>query len=184
MKLATLAATAVAALVPAAAAQAAPTPGSIWQNPQVIRSQPTTTAAWKATLDAANASNPAPASGSETNRVCDQNSDHDQRTLAEAIVAVRMNDSTMRAKAIKSLRSVIGTEDDCDPAGDGTNQPRWLSVGRNVGAYAIAADLLNIRPGSSESDIYNWLAGFLTRTLQQNNSPYTQITLTRDSFNS
>ena len=55
-----------------------------------------------------------------------------------------------------AITSAIGTKEGA----------RWLAIGRNLGSYVIAADVLGVRSGP----IYEWLAGFLTRTLTANNT--------------
>ncbi len=76
----------------------------------------------------------------------------------------------MRTKALTGLRAAIGTE-----AGG-----RWLAVGRNLGAYVIAADVLGVTP---DTDIGKWLAQFLTRTLKHNNQDK-QITFQQSAWSS
>jgi hypothetical protein len=88
--------------------------------------------------------------------VADQDSMHDTNTLACALAAARTGSAELRGKAMDAMTSAIGTEENA----------RWLAIGRNLGAYVIAADVLGVRSGP----IYDWLAGFLTRTLRDNNT--------------
>jgi hypothetical protein len=101
--------------------------------------------------------------------VSDQNSNHDVQTLGAALYAVRTGDQATRDRVILALSSAIGTEEGA----------RWLAVGRNLGAYVIAADLMGIRSGP----IYDWLARFMTRTLAHNNSG-AQITFRQSAWSS
>jgi hypothetical protein len=109
--------------------------------------------------------------------VADANSVHDTATLATALAAARTGRADLRQKAEAALVAAIGTE-------DGGN---WLAVGRNVGAYAIAADVLELHadddPNSTGSKVQAWLSRFLTRTLEANNEG-TQITLRDAAWNS
>ena len=109
--------------------------------------------------------------------VADQNSNHDVRTLATALAAVRSGRADLRTKASAALLEAIGTEQDA----------RWLAIGRNLGAYAIAADLLALRadgdPASAGTRVQTWLAGFLTRTLRHDNSDV-QVKFRRAAWNS
>ena len=128
----------------------APRPGpGLWISPAELAWLPLEGSAWRAVL--------AVAEGDlGTANVADQDSTHDGNTLACALAAARTGRADLRRKATGALSSAIGTE-----AG-----ARWLAIGRNLGAYVIAADVLGIRSGP----IYEWLGGFLTRTLRANNT--------------
>jgi hypothetical protein len=67
--------------------------------------------------------------------VANQNSTHDVTTLAVALVYARTGKARYREKAVDAIRSAMGTEDGA----------RTLAVGRNLAAYVIAADLVNLR---------------------------------------
>lgn len=128
----------------------APRPGpGLWISPAELGGLPVEGSAWKAVL--------AVAEGDlGTANVADQDSTHDGNTLACALAAARTERADLRTKATNALSSAIGTEDGA----------RWLAIGRNLGAYVIAADVLGIRSGP----IYEWLGGFLTRTSRANNT--------------
>jgi hypothetical protein len=135
-------------------AVSAPTPG-IWISREELMKQPTSGSQWdRVRSDAAR--DPGAAN------IADQNSNHDVYTLAAALVCVRTGE--LCAKARQGVVSAIGTE-------AGT---RWLSVGRNLGAYVIAADLLNLRAdGNASSDgsrVQAWIQGWLTKQLSDNNN--------------
>lgn len=102
--------------------------------------------------------------------VADQDSRHDVKTLACALAAAKTGRADLRAKALDALSSAVGTE-----AG-----ARWLAIGRNLGAYVIAADVLDVRSGP----VHDWLSGFLTRRLRNNNDPDVQQTLHQAAWNS
>ena len=105
-------------------------------------------AAWNSVVSAAAAGG--------TGDVANQDSNHDQTTLAAALVAARTGNSADRTRALNHLTSAIGTE----------SGARWLAIGRNLGSYIIAADLLDVRSGP----IYDWLKSFATKKLQDNNN--------------
>jgi hypothetical protein len=156
----------------AAAKKPSPVPAApgIWISTQELKRLPTNGSAWRALLATAEG----PFGGAD---VSNQNSPHDVRTLAAALAAVRTGRADLRARATTALVSAIGTEADA----------RWLAVGRNMGGYALAADILDLRadsdPASAGSRIQAWLAGFLTRPLRHNNSDV-QITLKRSAWSS
>jgi len=128
----------------------APQPGpGLWISPAELAGLPTNGSAWNTVL--------AVAEGDlGTADMADQDSAHDGKTLACALAAARTGRGDLRRKATSALSSAIGTD-----AG-----ARWLAIGRNLGAYVIAADVLGIHSGP----IYEWLAGFLTQTLRDNNT--------------
>jgi Alginate lyase len=67
--------------------------------------------------------------------IADQNSNHDVRTLAVALVYARTGDRAYRAKAAGAILAAIETE-----SGD-----RTLALGRNLVSYILAADLIDLR---------------------------------------
>jgi hypothetical protein len=121
----------------------------LWIAPDELKSLPMSGAAWESMLAIAEG-DLGPAD------VADQDSTHDTNTLACALAAARTGSAELHGKAMDAITSAIGTEEGA----------RWLAIGRNLGAYVIAADVLGVRSGP----IYEWLAGFLTRTLRDNNT--------------
>jgi hypothetical protein len=113
-----------------------------------------------------------------TASVADQNSTHDMRTLAAALAAARTGRADLRAKAVEGLLAAIGTE----------GGARWLAVGRNLGGYAVAADVLGLRadgnPASAGSRVQAWLGRFMSRTLRHNNDESRQVTLRQSAWSS
>ena len=83
--------------------------------------------------------------------IANQNSNHDVRTLAVALVYARTGDVSYRAKAADAIFSAINTED-----GD-----RTLALGRNLVAYILAADLIDFRgyDRTREERFRTWLGG-------------------------
>jgi hypothetical protein len=141
----------------AAARAGAAVPRPVWISRAAILRRPTTGPAWAGLLrDAENAPG--------TADVSDQNSNHDVATLAAALVCARTRARDICAKARAGVVAAIGTERD----------GRWLAVGRNLTAYVIAADVLDLRDGRGGSRagarVHAWLRGMLTETLSANNS--------------
>ena len=121
----------------------------LWIAPDELKSLSMSGSAWEAML--------AVAEGDLGQAdVADQDSTHDTNTLACALAAARTGSAELHGKAMDAITSAIGTEEGA----------RWLAIGRNLGSYVIAADVLGVRSGP----IYEWLAGFLTRTLTANNT--------------
>ncbi len=92
-----------------------------------------------------------------TARVSDQSSEHDVKTLAVALVYARTGVATYRTKAANAIMSAVGTE----------SGGRTLAVARNLTAYVIAADLINLKAydGSKNSQFRSWLTGIRTASL-------------------
>lgn len=127
----------------------APSGDGIWIGGEELAARATAGAAWAALYADATAHPGIP-------DVAYQHSDHDVYTLAATLVCARTGEFCTKAR--EQLLAAIGTE----AGGD------WLAISRNVGAYAIAADLLGLRyDGDSSSDgskVQSWLGSFLTRT--------------------
>jgi len=141
---------------------AAATPGAtvggqsgIWVDRARLTQLPTSGSAWDRVLGDAGR-DPGAAN------IADQDSNHDVYTLAAALACTRAGQHC--AKARQGVIDAIGTE----------SGARWLAVGRNLGAYVIAADLLDLRSdGSSSSDgtrVQQWIESWLTKKLLDNNS--------------
>jgi hypothetical protein len=89
--------------------------------------------------------------------LCDQNNKHNVRTLAVALVYARTGTSSYYTKARNAIMSAIGTERvGCYNA--------ILSLGRQLGAYVLAADLIKLA-GSDDSTFRSWLSSIRTREL-------------------
>ena len=143
----------------------------VWSSPAELAGVPMSGAGWNALLGSAQKPLGTPS-------VADQNSTHDMRTLAAALAAARTGRADLRAKAVDGLVAAIGTEEGA----------RWLAVGRNVGAYAVAADVLGLRadgnPASPGSRVQAWLGRFTSRTLLHNNDASRQVTLRQSAWSS
>ena len=78
-----------------------------------------------------------------------QNSNHDAKTLAQALVYARTGDESYREKAAEGIGGAIGTEDD----------GRTLELGRNLLSYVISADLIDLAAydPDGEAEFRAWL---------------------------
>jgi hypothetical protein len=133
-----------------------PSEHGIWIGLDDLMERPTSGPAWNRLVSDA-ARDPGRAD------ISDQGSNHDVYTLAAALVCARTG--AYCAKARRGVLDAIGTEEG----------GRWLAVGRNLGAYVIAADLLDLRadgdPASAGTRVEQWMEGWLTRRLRNNNTP-------------
>lgn len=132
----------------------------IWADVEKLRTRSTTGEAWRAIVaDADDLGR-----GDEGADVADQDSNHDQLVLAASLVCVRLRAADACQEAERGLLEAIGTEEG----------GRWLAIGRNLGSYVIAADVLGLRadrePRSSGTRIDHWIRSFLTVELKSNNS--------------
>ncbi len=129
--------------------------GGIWITRSVLMTRPTSGTIWDDLLKQA-------AADPGTPDIAYQDSQNDVYTLAEALVCARVGQYC--AKAIGNVVGAIGTE----------QGGRWLAVGRNLTSYVISADLLNLRadgnPTSAGTRVQNWIQGFLTEKLADNNT--------------
>ncbi len=127
----------------------------IWIDRDEIMALPTSGAAWDRLLRDAGRD-------AGTANIADQDSSHDVYTMAAALVCVRTGQYC--AKARQGLLDAIGTE----------RGGRWLAVGRNLAAYMIAADMLDLRadgdPNSAGTRFEEWATEWLTLRLSDNNN--------------
>ncbi|MBI2984172.1 MAG: Ig-like domain-containing protein [Candidatus Kerfeldbacteria bacterium] len=140
----------------------------IWLSPDEIMALPITSqlgcetgtpcaAAWTAMRSEAERLVPGNAD------ISDQDSYHDVQTMAAALVCVRTGEFC--APARQAVLAAIGTEErtlttPTEPPGN-----QWLAVGRNLGAYVIAADLLDLRASASPEgrQVQDWIQSFIGR---------------------
>ena len=118
--------------------------GGIWISLAELRRLPTSGAAWerlKATADGPMQPRP----------IADQDSSHDVKTLAVALVAARTGDPGYRERAAEAIADAVGTEKD----------GRTLALGRNLLSYVIAADLIDYGAydPAAEAEFREWLRG-------------------------
>lgn len=132
----------VLVLLWAAAAQAQTK--NIFLSKAEIDSLPTTGGGWTAVKTAADQSPSTP-------DLSNQDEKENVRTMARAMVYVRTGATSYRDKVINTLRQVPGTE----------SGGRTLALGRKLGAYVIAADLIAYR----DSAFVNFVSSVRTKTL-------------------
>jgi hypothetical protein len=83
--------------------------------------------------------------------LADQNSNHDIKTLAGALVCSRTGDSTICAKTRSAILSAIGTDANFDPNCTSVpNMARSLAIARNLSGYIIASDIIGLRQESDD----------------------------------
>jgi hypothetical protein len=125
--------------------------GNVWVDPAELAARPMSGPAWDAVKAAADGPlGPA--------NIADQDSDHDVRTLAVALVFARTGIGTYRARAAQAIAAAIGTE-----AGG-----RTLALGRNLASYVIAADLIDLGHADAGLDtrFRAWLDAVRTEPLE------------------
>jgi hypothetical protein len=84
------------------------------------------------------------------------------RTLAAALVAARKGDAAMRSKVIAVLRQLPGL-----PTG------RELALGRELGAYVLAADLVKSTDAEVGYDQKAFYQGYVTKDIHPSDGPAT-----------
>jgi hypothetical protein len=116
----------------------------IWVSPKELAGLPMSGAAWQQLKAAAD-------DDIGKAEIADQNTNHDVRTLAVALVYARTGDRRYRTKAADAIVAAIDTE----------NGDRTLALGRNLVAYILAADLIDLRSYDRAGDarFRAWLGG-------------------------
>jgi hypothetical protein len=133
-----------------------PTVG-VWLSRAELMALPTSGSAWdrlKAQADAG--------PGTPVDLSC-QDSKHSTATMAVALVAARLDSSAYKDKVRAAIAAIIGTESGSS-CGHG-DRNRILGVGRNLAAYVIAADLIDLRSydPTLESRFRTWLSALRTK---------------------
>lgn len=134
---------------PTAATTAPATRSGIWISRSEILALPTSGAAWNDLLSNANADAGAPT-------VCNQDSNNNVLVLAKALVYMRTGTESYRTEVRQNVMGAIGTEDG--------STCRSLALGRELAAYAIAADLVGLT-ASEDATFRTWLGGVRTQVL-------------------
>src|SRR3989338_5352511 len=108
----------------------------IWISPADLAAKPTSGSAWNGLLSAANSSCGTPdlANQDDGANVC---------VMAKALVFARTGTTSYRTDVITALRSIVNS---------GTYNGRALAIGRELGAYVIAADLISLSTADSALD--------------------------------
>jgi hypothetical protein len=93
----------------------------------------------------------------------DQNSDHDVRVLATALVYARTGEQRLYRKASAGVMGAIGTE----------HGGRTLALARGLVAYVVAADLIDLRHREPDRArvFRRWLAGVRNERLKPDARP-------------
>ncbi|MCI0649688.1 MAG: DNRLRE domain-containing protein, partial [Chloroflexi bacterium] len=104
-----------------------PTSGQMWISSATLASLPTSGTAWNNLWDAAQQNTNSP-------NISDQNDMTDVYVLAKALVYARTGQSQYRNEVMTAITAAMGSE-----SGTGI-----LAVARNLQAYVIAADLINL----------------------------------------
>ncbi len=92
-----------------------------------------------------------------TAKISAQDSNHDMRTLAAALVWARTGIASYRAKAADAINKAIGTE----------VRGRTLALARNLAGYVVAADLIDLKRYNPtvEGRFAPWLSRVRTENL-------------------
>lgn len=121
-----------------------PAPSGIWLSRDEIMALPTNGTAWEQVNTAAH-------STWGTADLGNNESQHDVKTLAGALVAIRLEDAVMREKVIAALHSATQSR-----------LSRVLELARGLQTYIIVADLLDYH----DSDFMAWVAAMVITPLQ------------------
>src|SRR3989338_10509725 len=126
-----------------------PTYGTIWISPEEIRALPMSGTAWNNVKSKADSSCGTPALSNQDDpaNVC---------VMAKALVYVRTGDERYRTDVINAIAAAQGTEH----GSAGTA----LSLGRELGAYVVAAELVGLPP-DQDATFRSWLSGVRTTSL-------------------
>ncbi|HUT14186.1 MAG TPA: hypothetical protein VMY42_27115, partial [Thermoguttaceae bacterium] len=101
----------------------------IWLSADEIMQLPTSGIEWETVLSAAKGSIGTP-------DISNQSGNDDVKTLAKALVGVRLGNQQYMAEARNAVMAAMDTEDG----------GRTLALGRNLVSYVIAADLVGLDP--------------------------------------
>jgi hypothetical protein len=108
------------------------TQSGIWISPAEIQALPTTGTAWQNVLEDANES----ISGAS---LADQDDPSNAYTYAKALAYARTGEQKYLTGVLEALRIITYNNTESQSGG------RTLSVGRELGAYVIAADIINLK---------------------------------------
>ena len=101
----------------------------IWVDKEALKTLPTSGTAWSNLLSNAQRTCGVP-------KLADQEDQANVCVMAKALVFARTGDATMRLRVVDAIRSIVNS---------GTYSGRALALGRELGAYAIAADLISLK---------------------------------------
>jgi hypothetical protein len=124
--------------------------GTLIASPAELAVLPTSGSAWTYLKGVADGSLGTP-------DLTNQDNKHAVRTLAVALVGNRLGSDAYRAKAHAAIMSAVGTE---RVGADNS----ILALGRQLGAYVLAADLIGMS-GPDDATFRSWLSAIRTREL-------------------
>jgi hypothetical protein len=134
---------------------APPSTGSgMWITSNEINALPTSGAAWDRVKNAAYGSWGAA-------DLTNQDNKHDLSVLAGALVYARTGDSALRSKV---RDGVMAAKRSLDQSGEWQTDNGVLATGRQLGAYVIAADLIDLRryDAAADNEFRFWLSAIRT----------------------
>lgn len=149
---------AVATIAPEALAEVREPYLGIWISADELARLPTSGPAWEHLKEEADgrANNP---------KLRDQDQNNNVRVLAKALVYARTGEESYREEVLENLMDAMGTEEG----------GRTLALGRELVAYVIAADLINLPADEDEDEEFRaWLRELLTKELDGSTLQRTQ----------
>lgn len=130
----------------------------IWLSAEELARLPTSGPAWEHLQQQANRREGDP-------KLRNQDQDNNVLVLAKALVYARTGDESYREEVLENLMDAIGTEEG----------GRTLALGRELVAYVIAADLINLPADEEEDEEFRaWLRELLTKELDGSTLQLTQ----------
>jgi hypothetical protein len=134
--------------------------GGMWIPSSELMSLPTSGAAWDKMRSTAYGS-------WGTADLTNQDNPHALSTLAGALVYARTGDSALRSK-VRS--AIIAAKRTLDASSEWQTVNGVLAAGRQIGAYVIAADLINLKSfdPTADKEFRTWLAAIRTNNIGTN----------------
>jgi hypothetical protein len=133
------------------------TSGSMWLSPSELMSRPTSGGSWDKIRNAAYGS-------WGTADLQNQDNKHAINTLAGALVAARTGDTALRSKV---RDAILAAKRSLDQSTEWQSTNGVLAAGRQIGAYVISADLINLRSldVAADNEFRTWLASIRTTNI-------------------
>jgi hypothetical protein len=127
----------------------------VWISPAEVRKLPERGPAWHQVKTVADQPlGPA--------NIANQDTEHDVRTLAVALVYARTGQHRYYIKAARAIMNAVGTE----------RSGRTLALGRGLVSYVVAADLIGLRNDPARAEPFrSWLAGVRGERLAPQSRP-------------
>jgi hypothetical protein len=122
----------------------------MWLSPSELMSRPTSGGSWDKIRNAAYGS-------WGTADLQNQDNKHAINTLAGALVAARTGDTALRSKV---RDAILAAKRSLDQSTEWQSTNGVLAAGRQIGAYVISADLINLRSldVAADNEFRTWLA--------------------------